>query len=251
MATDAQRVAWVTGAGSGIGQAGAIALGARGHTVVVSGRRLEPLQETSELIEKAGGTCVIERLDVADPDACAAVASRIADNHGRLDVLVNNAGLNVKDRHTDVLSVADWRKVIDVDVNGVFHCLHPTLPIMRAQGGGLIINVSSWAGRWPAYLAGAAYNAAKHAVSAMNELINMEEGGNGIRCTALCPGEVYTPIMDARPVPPSLEEKQKMVQMADMGEVIGWLADQPAHVCINELVISPTHNRIYQAQKVR
>ena len=251
MASESQRIAWVTGAGTGIGQAGAVELGKRGHTVVVSGRRLEPLQETAAMVEKAGSACVIEQLDVADPDACAAVAARIDEKFGRLDVLVNNAGLNIKDRHTDTLTVADWRKVIDVDVNGVFHCLHPVLPIMRAQGGGLIINVSSWAGRWPAYLAGAAYNAAKHAVSAMNELINMEEGGNGIRCTALCPGEVYTPIMDARPVPPSLEEKQKMVQMADMGEVIGWLGDLPAHVCINELVISPTHNRIYQAQKVR
>lgn len=251
MNADTKKIAWVTGAGTGIGQAGAVDLARRGHLVVVSGRRLEPLQHTSGLIEAAGGQCVVEQLDVADPDACAAVAARIATNHGRLDVLVNNAGLNVKDRHTDVLSVADWRKVIDVDVNGVFHCLHPVLPIMRAQGGGLIINVSSWAGRWPAYLAGAAYNAAKHAVSAMNELINMEEGDHGIRCTALCPGEVYTPIMDARPVPPSLEEKQKMVQMDDMGEIIGWLSDQPAHVCINELVVSPTHNRIYAAQKIR
>lgn len=244
------KVAWVTGAGTGIGQAGAVELARRGHAVVVSGRRAEPLEETAELIRDAGGVCEIEPLDVADPDACAAVAQRIADRFGRVDVLVNNAGLNVKDRHTATLSVADWRKVIDVDVNGVFQCLHPVLPMMRAQGGGLIINVSSWAGRWPAYLAGAAYNAAKHAVSAMNELINMEEGSHGIRCTALCPGEVYTPIMDARPVPPPLEEKQKMVQMADMGEIIGWLADQPAHVCINELVVSPTHNRIYAAQKV-
>lgn len=244
------KVAWVTGAGTGIGQAGAVELARRGHAVVASGRRPEPLEETARLIRDAGGVCEIEPLDVADPDACAAVARRIADRFGRVDVLVNNAGLNVKDRHTATLSVADWRKVIDVDVNGVFQCLHPVLPMMRAQGGGLIINVSSWAGRWPAYLAGAAYNAAKHAVSAMNELINMEEGTNGIRCTALCPGEVYTPIMDARPVPPPLEEKQKMVQMADMGEIIGWLADQPAHVCINELVVSPTHNRIYAAQKV-
>jgi len=244
------KVAWVTGAGTGIGQAGAVELARRGHAVVVSGRRSEPLEETARLIRDAGGVCEIEPLDVADPDACAAVARRIADRFGRVDVLVNNAGLNVKDRHTATLSVADWRKVIDVDVNGVFQCLHPVLPMMRAQGGGLIINVSSWAGRWPAYLAGAAYNAAKHAVSAMNELINMEEGSHGIRCTALCPGEVYTPIMDARPVPPPLEEKQKMVQMADMGEIIGWLADQPAHVCINELVVSPTHNRIYAAQKV-
>jgi len=246
-----QKTAWVTGAGTGIGQAGAVSLAEAGYTIIVSGRRLEPLQETAGLIEARGGTCVIEQLDVADPDACAAVAGRISDRFGRLDVLVNNAGLNVKDRHTDKLTVADWRKVIDVDVNGVFHCIHPVLPVMRAQGGGLILNVSSWAGRWPAYLAGAAYNAAKHAVSAMNELLNMEEGEHGIRCTAICPGEVYTPIMDARPVPPPLEEKQKMVQMDDMGEIIAWLAALPRHVCINEIVVSPTHNRIYQAGKLQ
>ncbi|ANK83418.1 MAG: oxidoreductase [Rhizobiales bacterium NRL2] len=251
MATADARTAWITGAGSGIGQAAAVALARDGFAVVASGRRTEPLNETAAIIADAGGTCVVEPLDVADADACAAVADRTRQRFGGIDVLVANAGLNVKDRHLDSLSVADWRQVIDVDVNGVFQCIHPVLPMMRARGGGLIVNVSSWAGRWPAYLAGAAYNAAKHAVSAMNELINMEEGGNGIRATALCPGEVYTPIMDARPVPPPPEELEKMVQMADMGEVIAWLAALPPHVCINELVVSPTDNRIYRAQRIR
>jgi len=119
------------------------------------------------------------------------------------------------------------------------------LPAMRERKDGLVINVSSWAGVFHPRFTGAAYNGSKHAVTAMTETINMEEGVNGIRACALCPGEVATPILDRRPVPPSAEDRARMVQAGDVGHTIRFLAELPPHVCINQLIISPTWNRMY------
>ena len=116
---------------------------------------------------------------------------------------------------------------------------------MRAQKDGLIVNVSSWAGLYATKLTGPAYNTTKRAVLALTESINMEECQHGIRATALLPGEVATPILDKRPTPPSAELREQMVQAQDMGQTLLFLAQLPARACINELIISPTHNRFY------
>jgi NADP-dependent 3-hydroxy acid dehydrogenase YdfG len=121
------------------------------------------------------------------------------------------------------------------------------LPIMRRQKDGVLIHTSSWAGRWVSPLSGSAYNAAKHGVVAMSHGINMEECVNGIRSCVVCPGEVATPILDKRPVPVSQEDRAKMVQSEDCGDLIRYIACLPPHVCINEVVISPTWNRGYVA----
>jgi NADP-dependent 3-hydroxy acid dehydrogenase YdfG len=119
--------------------------------------------------------------------------------------------------------------------------------MMRAQKDGLIVNVSSWAGRFVGTMTGPAYSAAKFGVNAMTESLNMEECIHGIRATAVCPGEVATPILDKRPIPVSAEDKAKMVQADDCGELMLFLARMPAHVCLNEITISPTHNRMFVA----
>ncbi|MCH9673532.1 MAG: SDR family oxidoreductase [Gammaproteobacteria bacterium] len=239
------KLVWITGAGTGIGAAGAEKLAQAGCNVVLSGRRAQPLEEIAEGIRAAGGKASVEVLDVADREAVAAVAARIAATHGTVDVLVNNAGINVPKRHWPDVSNDDWDSVINIDLNGAFYCTQAVLPGMRAQGEGLIINVSSWAGVRVSFLTGPAYTAAKHAMNAMTESLNMEECINGIRACALCPGEVSTPIMDKRPIPMSAEDRAKMVQPEDMGETILFIASMPASVCINELVISPTWNRGY------
>jgi len=242
------QVAWLTGAGSGIGQSGALALAQAGATVVVSGRRREALQETAAQVEKAGGTCHIEPLDVGDAQAVDAAAQRIHARHGRVDILVNSAGLNVPERHWDKLSSRDWDQVVRINLDGTFYCTHAVLPLMRAQGGGLMIHVSSWAGRYDSYLTGPAYNAAKHAVLAMNASLNLEQGRYGIRSCAICPGEVATPILDKRPVPVSDEDKARMLQPQDLGDTIRFVAQMPARACMNEILISPTWNRITNSQ---
>lgn len=239
------KVAWVTGAGTGIGQAAAAALAGNGVRVVLSGRNLNTLQDTADLIARKGGDCSVEVLDVADSKSVEAAAARIEDRFGRLDILVNNAGTNVTDRYWSVVTPDKWDQVIAIDLSGAFYCALSVLPIMRRQKDGLIINISSWAGRFYSLITGPAYTSAKHGLTAMNESINMEECVNGIRACVICPGEVWTPIIDRRPDALSDEVKSTMLRSEDIGEAVLFVARLPKRVCINELVISPTWNRGY------
>ena len=241
-------VAWITGAGSGIGAGVALAYADAGMRLVLSGRREAELQQVAEQVRQRGGQARVAPLDVSDADAVQAVADSIGAQEGRLDVLVNSAGLNVRERNWTQLTRSGWDQVIRVDLDGAFYCCHAVLPMLRRQGDGLIVNISSWAGKHVSALTGPAYSAAKFGLNAMTESLNIEEGRHGIRATAVCPGEVATPILDKRPVPVSAEDKARMVQPVDCGELLLFLARLPAHVCINELVISPTANRLYLAQ---
>ena len=243
--TLAGQVAWITGAGSGIGLAGAQALAAAGAAVVLSGRRAQALAAAADAINAAGGRAEVAVLDVADAAAVQAVAAGILARHGRIDILLNSAGLNTPNRFWKNQTVDGWRTVIGANLDGTFHTVHAVLPAMRAQQGGLVINVSSWAGVHHPKLTGAAYNGSKHAVTALTETINMEECSNGIRACAICPAEVATPIMDRRPVPPSAQDRARMLQPADLGATIRFIAELPPHACINQLIISPTYNRMY------
>jgi len=239
----AGKIAWVTGAGTGIGRGGAEALAGAGMTVVLSGRRPEPLEETAAAIAEAGGKAEVACLDISDRAAVDACFAGIMERHGRIDVQVNNAAINIKDRRWKQLTPESWERMVNIDLNGVFYCVHAALPAMRQQNDGLIVNISSWAGRFPSYVSGAAYSTIKHAVVAMTATLNMEEGRYGIRACVICPAEVATPILDNRPVPISDEEKAKMLQPEDLGETILFVAQMPARACLNEILIAPTWNR--------
>ncbi|WP_169567547.1 SDR family oxidoreductase [Sneathiella limimaris] len=243
------KITWVTGAGTGIGSAGALKLAAAGAHVILSGRRVEPLEDISQKIASAGGSAEILPLDVTDADAVKKAADKIEAAHGKLDILVNSAGLNIPDRSWERVTPDGFDSVISANLNGSFYCCQAVLPLMRKQADGLIINVSSVAGVRPSILTGPAYTAAKHGVVAFSESLNMEEGDHGIRATALCPGEVNTPILDKRPVPPSPEDREKMLQEEDLGETILFLANLPKRVSVGTLVISPSHNRGYVKMK--
>lgn len=236
------KVAWITGGGTGIGAGGAVALSEAGVHVVLSGRREDKLQEVAS---RCSGGAHIEVLDVASKSEVQQVADRINEKFGRIDVLVTSAGINVKQRNWHNVSLEDWDSVIRIDLDGAFYCCKAVLPLMKSQGDGLILNISSWAGKHVNVVTGPAYTAAKHAMNAMNESINMEACSYGVRATAICPGEVATPILDNRPIPVSAEDRERMVQPEDCGELIRFLAELPSHVCINDLTISPTWNRGY------
>ena len=236
------KVAWITGAGTGIGEGGAVALAEAGVKVVLSGRRQDKLEEVAR---RCGTNASIEVLDVSNKEAVFEVAERIVQNHGKIDILVASAGINMKERNWHNVSLEDWDSVIRIDLDGAFYCCKAVLPSMKEQGDGLIINISSWAGKHVGIVTGPAYTAAKHAMNAMNESLNMENCQFGIRACAICPGEVATPILDNRPIPVSEEDRSKMVQSEDCGDVIRFLAELPPHVCINDLTISPTWNRGY------
>lgn len=239
------KIAWVTGAGSGIGRAGAIALAAAGAVVILSGRRVPQLELVAKQIMDAGGTAEIEPLDIADRASVDGVVARINAKHGRLDMLINSAGLNTPKRRWRDIDSESWNKVIDVDLTGAFNVSHAALILMRKQRDGLIVNVSSMASQKIGGVSGVAYTTAKHALNAMNESINHENCHLGIRACALCPGEVATEILDLRPVPPSQEDRARMVQEDDVGATILFIAQMPPHVCLNEIHITPTWNRGY------
>lgn len=241
----AKRVAWVTGGGSGIGQAGAEALAADGWRVIVSGRRADALDAVVKAIAARGGEASALVLDVANADEVKAAAAGIVARLGRIDCLVNSAGLNIPKRSWADVTLEGWDQVVDINLNGLMYCIHAVLPTMRAQHDGTIINIASWAGRIVSKLTGPAYTATKHAVMALTHSLNMEEFRHGIRACALSPGEVATPIMKARPVPPSAEDMAQMLQPEDLGRTIAFVAGMPAHVCINEILISPTWNRSF------
>src|ERR1700681_383124 len=241
------KIAWVTGAGSGIGAAAAIALAKAGATVVLTGRRREPLDAVAAQITKAGGVAHVQPGDLMTPTTAEKIAAFIKEKLGRLDILVNNAGLNVLERTWRELKPASVDQLIHGNLSSAFYCVTAALPMMRAQKDGILIHTASMAGRYVSPLSGAGYTAAKHGVVAMSHSINMEECINGIRSCAVCPGEVATPILDKRPVPVSAEDRARMVQPEDCGDLIRYIASLPKHVCINEVMITPTWNRGYVA----
>jgi len=241
------KVAWVTGAGSGIGEACAEGLAQDGYVVVLTGRRKEPLEAVAARIKAAGGTAHVKTADLGKPSAVKKVADFIESKLGRIDLLVNNAGLNITARSWMDLTPEGVQQVIDGNLASAFYCSMAVLPMMRAQGGGLLLHTASMAGRFVTPLSGPGYTAVKHGVVAMSHSLNMEECGNGIRSTVMCPGEVNTPILDKRPNKLSEAQRAEMVQPQDCANLVRYIASQPAHVCINEVLITPTRNRSYLA----
>jgi NADP-dependent 3-hydroxy acid dehydrogenase YdfG len=245
------KVAWVTGAGSGIGEAAALKLAEEGAALVLTGRRRDPLEAVAARIAAMGGTAEVQPADLMQPEQVKAVGAFIEARFGRLDILVNNAGLNILPRRWAVLTTEGVDDLVRGNLSSAFYCVTVALPLMRARKDGVLIHTASLAGRIVSPLSGAGYTAAKHGVVAMSHSLNMEEGINGIRSCVICPGEVATPILDRRPNPVSAEERAKMVQSEDVGDLIRYVALLPPHVVLNEVWIAPTHNRSYVAQMER
>ncbi len=241
------KIAWVTGAGSGIGKAAAIALAREGATVVLTGRRKQPLEDIARSVKGGGGSAFVQAGDLTRAATASRVAKAIHTKLGRIDILVNNAGVNILKRDWRQLDADGASEVLEGNLSSAFYCVLAVLPIMRTQGDGLLIHTASWAGRFVGPMSGPAYVAAKHGVVAMSHSINCEECVNGIRSSVVCPGEVATPILDKRPVPVSQEDRARMLQAEDVGDLIRYIAMLPAHVCLNEVLVTPTWNRGYVA----
>jgi NADP-dependent 3-hydroxy acid dehydrogenase YdfG len=245
------KLAWITGAGSGIGEAAATALANEGAAVVLTGRTRDKLEAVASRIRAKGGVAHVQPADLMQSSEVEKIGNYVRQTINQLDILVNNAGLNVPDRSWHSLTPDGVDKVINGNLTSAFYCVRVALPFMRHQKDGILVHTSSLAGRFVGLLSGAAYTAAKHGVVAMSHSINMEECINGIRSCVICPGEVATPILDDRPNPPSREERKSMLQAADCGDLICYIACLPRHVCINEVLISPTFNRSYIAAQQR
>src|SRR5579864_5279665 len=154
MSVFAGKVAWVTGAGTGIGKAGALMFAREGASVALIGRRRDKLEEVAAEIQAFGGTAAVEPLDVADRAQVGKTAARLIDRFARVDILVNNAGLNVVNRRLDEITAEDWDYVLAVNLTGAFNMVQAVMPVMRDQKNGLIINVASTAAKRVSGVAG-------------------------------------------------------------------------------------------------
>jgi NADP-dependent 3-hydroxy acid dehydrogenase YdfG len=239
----AGQVAIVTGASSGIGKATAYALAHAGAKVAIVARSADVINQMADEINGKGGTAIAYAADVADADAVERFVTNVVHEWGRIDLLFANAGVNTKQRNLHDMSVEQWDYVIDVNLNGLLYCVRAVLPQMRTQRQGTIITLASMAGRRSGVMSGVAYGASKAGAVSISHSINAEEKINGIRATAILPGEVATAILDLRPNPPSAEARKTMLQPEDVAETVVFVAGLPHRVTIDELWITPTVQR--------
>lgn len=237
-----QRVLWVTGGGSGMGAASAEAAARDGWTVVLSGRRADRLEQVARTIRGAGGAADVLPLDANDPDAVTAARDAVLERHGRLDGLVLAAGLNAPRRRWDDQSLTDFRAIVDTNLTAVVTLVDAALPALRAAGG-VVVVVSSYAGWSFQSGAGVAYSASKSALASVVRTLNQQEAEHGVRATHLCPGDVATDFLDQRPEVPDAAARQRMLQPEDIGRTVAFVLGAPAHVRIDELVLSPVSQR--------
>ncbi len=210
----------VTGGGSGAGAAIVEGCVREGAQVVTMGRDEARLRAACA---RAGDGAHPMAGDVRDRARVKEIVDWTLAEFGRVDVLVNNAGVNVVDRSLERLSPENWDLQMDVNATGAFNTLHEVLPIMRRQGDGLVIAISSVAGTAPG----------------VTQTVNLEEARHGIRASVISPGEINTPILDQRPVKVSDEHKARILQSEDIADVVIYVASLPPRVVISELVVKP------------
>ena len=234
---------WVTGAGSGIGRAVAIAFARGGARVALTGRRADALAETAAAIK---GGAVIVAADLADAAEVTRAHEAVVAALGPVDVLVNNAGANTKRRHMRELSGEGLAGVLAVNLAAPFLCSMAVLPGMRAKRAGTLIHIGSVSGVQLFPASGAAYGATKSAVNMMSAHINAEEGVRGIRSVCINPGEVATDILDSRPNPPSAADRLLMLQAEDIAAAAVFCAGLPPRATVADMTILPTDNQFWR-----
>lgn len=240
MPTDLKsKTALITGGGSGIGLGTALALAGEGCRVAIAGRRAEVLAEAAAAWR--GQPPILHHpCDVADRASVEKLFAWAHQQLGRIDILVNAAGVNIKNRLMSNMEPPDWDRVLAINASGVYHCMYAVLPQMRSRKDGLIVNISSISGKRAAALGGVAYNASKFAVAALSTSVANEEAQNNIRVTSIFPGEVDTPILEHRPQPVSAERRAKMLLPEDVAAMVVALAKLPPRAHVPELIIKPT-----------
>lgn len=238
------RVAIITGASSGIGEATAEALAAEGARVVIAARRADRLAALAARIQAGRGEAFAIECDVADEASVRRMADRVLADFGRADILVNNAGVMLLGP-IDGADTEDWRRMVNTNVLGLLYCTHAFLPLLKRSKAGHIVNISSVAGR-TARAGAAVYNATKWGVGAFSEALRQEVLADRIRVTVVEPGAVATELLDHITVPSVKQQMQGWVssmtalRSEDIAAAIVYAATQPPHVNVNEILIRPT-----------
>jgi len=250
------RTVLITGATSGIGYAAAVAFAQEGCDLILTGRRAERLKSIKKQIEENYGVDVAApSFDIRDRYACQAALDSLPEKFRKVDVLVNNAGLAAGLEHIDKGDIADWEAMIDTNIKGLLYITRIVAGKMIESGGGHIINLGSIAGTQP-YENGSVYCASKHAVHALSQTMRIDLLSHGIRVTEIRPGMVETEFSIVR----FHGDRQRAGEVykgveplrgEDIAEAIVWAASQPAHINIDEIVITPTRqaNAYYTFRK--
>ncbi len=240
------RKAVITGASSGIGEATAAALAREGAAVALGARRRDRIEALAQRISQDGGAAHAFEVDLSEEEAARSFVEEAAGAMGGLDVLVNNAGVMLLGP-IEGADTREWRRMIDVNVLGLLHCTHAALPIMRAGGGGQVINVASTAGRIASFGAGV-YNMTKFGVVALSESLRQEAviSNSGVRVTCIEPGFVETELQGHNENPLVVENIESMREQIgevltaeDIADAIAYVVSSPDRVGINELLIRP------------
>jgi NADP-dependent 3-hydroxy acid dehydrogenase YdfG len=240
-----ESVAVVTGASSGIGEATAEALAADGASVVLAARRVDELEALADRIETAGGEALVVPTDMTEEADIDGLVETTTEEYGRIDVLVNNAGVMLIEP-VERAQRSNLRRMVEVNLLGLMNLTHAVLPVMQEQGSGHVVNVSSVAGR-RANANGSGYAATKFGVNAFTESLRQEVTAQGIRTTVIEPGAVATELPTHITDEQILERIQELSQAdipllapEDIARGIVYATTQPEHVDVNELLIRPT-----------
>lgn len=229
----------ITGAGSGVGRAIALRFASEGWNVALISRHLDPLMETLALADPdARDRLAPFPCDVSEAAEVDAMGSAVLARFGDVDVLVNGAGVNVRLRSFEALSLDDWHAVLGTNLHGAYYCVRAFLPGMRARRTGTIVNINSDVGKIARDLAGPAYVSSKFGLSGLTQQINAEERRHGVRACSICPRDINTPLLDKRPQPPSAEVRAGMIQPEDMAALVWLVATMPSRAIVEEISLS-------------
>ena len=234
----AGKTAVITGGGSGIGLGIALAFAAEGCRTLIAGRNAQRLLDAAATWAGTPGL-LTHPVDVSDRESVRQLFDQARRELGRIDILVNSAGTNIKTRTMASMTPEQWDQVLAINATGAYNCLAEVLPEMRARGDGLIVNISSIAGKRAISLGGIAYCASKFAMTALGTAVGNEVAPDGVRVTNVYPGEVNTPILVNRPEPVSDERKAAMVQPEDVGALVAAIAALPPRAHVPEIIIKP------------
>jgi NADP-dependent 3-hydroxy acid dehydrogenase YdfG len=234
-----KNIAVITGAGSGVGRAVAVALARENWAVTLVGRREESLRETARMTGAEQERVLISPCDIGDDQAVGEMARAVLEKFGTVEVLVNAAGANIPNRSLEKLSLEDYRRVLDTNLHGSYYCTQAFLPGMRKQQSGTIINIVSEAGLQATPKSGPSYVISKFGQAGLTQAINAEERGRGIRACSIFPGDIDTPLLDFRPEPPPREAREKMLQPEDVAECALLVIRLPPRALVEEILIRP------------
>ena len=234
------RTVWITGAGSGVGRAVAQSAAAGGARVALTGRRADALAETASLVQNQGAEALELVCDATRPDELAAAYSALRSAWGTPTDLVLSAGLNAPKRYWRDQSMSEFEAIVSTNLTATAATVDLVLPDLRAAGGGVVVFVSSVSGWQFSPDAGVAYSASKTAVGSLAAHLNFQENRHGIRACAVCPGDIDSDFLSLRPVVPGEGDREQMLSPADVARTVQFVLDSPPHVCINELVVTPT-----------